>query len=65
MGCYTNLIGFFFSAYLGLLLNLQYLGKQCISSYFANCVLKDAAMGFVSIQTVCLVLWVDLYRAWT
>ena len=22
-------------------------------------------MGFISIQTVCFVLWVDLYRAWT
>ena len=27
--------------------------------------LKDAMTGFVSIQTVCFVLWVDLYRAWT
>ena len=28
--------------------------------------LKDAmTMGFVSIQTVCFELWVDLYRAWT
>ena len=27
--------------------------------------LKDAAMGFVSIQTVFFVLWADLYRAWT
>ena len=27
--------------------------------------LKDAAMGFLSVQTVCFMLWVDLYRAWT
>ena len=27
--------------------------------------LKDAVTGFVSIQTVCFVLWADLYRAWT
>ena len=27
--------------------------------------LMDAATGFISIQTVCFVLWVDLYRAWT
>ena len=26
---------------------------------------EDGAMGFVSIQTVCFVLWVDLYGAWT
>ena len=28
-------------------------------------VLKDATAGFVSVQTVCFVLWVDFYRAWT
>ena len=27
--------------------------------------LKDAATGYVSVQTVCSVLWADLYRAWT
>ena len=27
--------------------------------------LKDAAMGYVSVQTVCSVLRADLYRAWT
>ena len=27
--------------------------------------LKDAATGYVSIQTVCSVLQADLYRAWT
>ena len=27
--------------------------------------LKDAAMGFVSVQTICFELWVDLYGAWT
>ena len=27
--------------------------------------LKDAMTGFVSVQTVCFGLWVDLYRAWT
>ena len=25
--------------------------------------LKDAAMGYISIQTDCFVLWTDLYRA--
>ena len=29
------------------------------------CMLKDAMLGFVSIQTISFVLWVDLYRAWT
>ena len=28
-------------------------------------VLKDAVTGYVGIQTVCSVLWADLYRAWT
>ena len=27
--------------------------------------LKAAAMGLVSVQTVCSMLWVDPYRAWT
>ena len=27
--------------------------------------LKDAAMGYISVQTVCSVLRTDLYRAWT
>ena len=27
--------------------------------------LKDTATGYVSIQTVCFVLWANLYRAWT
>ena len=27
--------------------------------------LKDATMGFVSVQTVGFELWVDLYRVWT
>ena len=34
-------------------------------SIISNYVLKDAATGYVSIQTVCPVLWADLYRAWT
>ena len=28
-------------------------------------ILKDAAVGFASVQTVCYLLWVDLCRAWT
>ena len=31
----------------------------------SHILLKDAAMGYVSIQTVCSVLRADLYRAWT
>ena len=30
-----------------------------------RCMLKDTTIGFISIQTVCFLLWVDLYRVWT
>ena len=36
----------------------------CISLIVCDTrVLKDAMAGFVSVQTVCFVLWVDFYRA--
>ena len=40
--------------------------KRCMLCCLLMCggLLKDATMGFVSIQTVCFELWVDLYRAW-
>ena len=36
----------------------------CLKDPF-SCLLKDAMMGYASVQTVCLMLWADFYRAWT
>ena len=33
--------------------------------YEHTCLLKAATAGFASVQTICFVLWVDLYRAYT
>ena len=51
---------------------LQYIGYNTTSGLantikllFTHILLKDAAMGYVSVQTVCSVLRADLYRAWT
>ena len=42
------------------------LSQICKTSTVPSCrVLKDAATGYVSVQTVCSVLRADLYRAWT
>ena len=50
------------------LTNIPAIFMQTLNNLFMDILeklLKDAMVGFFSIQTVFFMLWVDLYRAWT
>ena len=54
------------AAYLGCAkLALRHGASSRVTIRHQGGMLKDAMIGYVSVQTVCFVLWANLYREWT